>query len=79
MQCIVQIGLLNIFEAREAGDLTQAGTNLQFSNCPPLSIICLLVNFFLLIAWLLWINSSWVKLAADAYAIRLIESCENLL
>ncbi len=77
-QCISKIGLFNIFETWETGSLTQAGTNLQFSNCPPLSITCLLVNLFLLITWLLWINSGWVKIVADAYAVKLLESCENL-
>lgn len=77
-QCISRIGLLNIFSAWQVNSLIQAGTILQFSNCPPLSVACLLVNFFLLIAWLLWINSGWVKMAADAYAVRLLESCENL-
>jgi hypothetical protein len=78
VQCIIKIGLSNIFVTWQIDRLMQAETNLQFSNCPPLSIACLLVNFFLLIAWLLWINSRWVKVAADAYAIMLLESCENL-
>ncbi|MGP1385920.1 MAG: hypothetical protein ACTS2F_20340 [Thainema sp.] len=77
-QCVYKIELLSIFATWQIDSLVQAGANLQFSNCPPLSIACLLVSFFLLITWLLWINSDWVKIAADAYAIRLLESSENL-
>lgn len=78
VQCISKIGLFNMFTNWRIDSLTQTGMNLQFSSCPPLSLVCLLVSFFLLITWLIWINSSWVKGAADAYAIRLLESCENL-
>lgn len=78
VQCTSKIGLFNMFTNWRIDSLTQTGMNLQFSSCPPLSLVCLLVSFFLLITWLIWINSSWVKGAADAYAIRLLESCENL-
>jgi hypothetical protein len=78
VQCTSKIGLFNMFTNWRIDSLTQTGMNLQFSSCPPLSLVCLLVSFFLLITWLIWINSDWVKGAADAYAIRLLESCENL-
>jgi len=78
VQCIFKIGVPQISTTWNVDSLIQAGISLQFSNCPPLSLACLLVNFFLFTSWLMWINSSWVKGAADAYAVRLLESCENL-
>lgn len=77
-QCIFAIGLFNIVSTWQISNLTQIVMSLQFSNCSPLSLACLLVNLFLLTAWLLWINSDWVKSTGDAYAVRLLESCENL-
>lgn len=43
-----------------------------------MTLVYLSIDLILFIAWLLWINSNWVKSAADVYAARLFESCENL-
>ncbi len=45
----------------------------------PLSAIaCGVGNFILLILWLFLFTPNWVKIAADAYAERLLDACENL-
>lgn len=62
----------------KTGGLTQVITHLQLPTYPPLSLVCLLSNIFLIVAWLFWINSNWVKRTAEAYAIRLLEACESL-
>jgi hypothetical protein len=36
------------------------------------------MSLFLLLGWLFWFRSGWVRLAADAYAERLIAACEEL-
>jgi hypothetical protein len=36
------------------------------------------IDALLLVSWLLVFNKTWVKTAADAYALRLLESCETL-
>jgi len=51
---------------------------ISFKSISVNSIFALLVNFFLLIVWILCIKPEWVRVAADAYAQRLIASCENL-
>jgi len=48
------------------------------SSIPPLAIMCGIVNFLLLILWIFLFTPAWVKVPADAYAERLLESCENL-
>jgi|GEM_PF-428171 len=78
VQCIFKVGLPSTFTIWQIDSLIHIVTSLQFSNCPPLSLVFLLINLFLVTAWLLWINPDWVKVVADAYAIRLLESCENL-
>jgi hypothetical protein len=51
--------------------------NLNYTDVPPLVYVSLFIDvFFLLGFW--YINKSWVKIAADAYAVRLIESCKIL-
>jgi hypothetical protein len=42
------------------------------------SLFSLSLNALLLIIWSCWINVGWVRVAADAYAQRLIASCENI-
>lgn len=77
-QCALSIGLFRIFVEWLAGSSTQIQKSLHFADCPPTTLAYLLINLFLLAAWLLLINSAWVKSAADVYAARLLESCENL-
>lgn len=36
------------------------------------------INLALLLFWLLWVTQSWVRIAADAYADRLLETCDEL-
>lgn len=77
-QCTSTMGLLNSPAILQTGNLAQAIMSLQFSKFSALSFVCLMVNIFLLAAWLLWVNSAWVKTSAEAYADRLLEACENL-
>ena len=35
-------------------------------------------NLVLLLFWIFWVTPSWVRIAADAYAARLLETCEQL-
>lgn len=35
-------------------------------------------NLVLLLFWIFWITPDWVRIAADAYAARLLETCEHL-
>jgi hypothetical protein len=72
------VGLPDKLTSFQLSNSAQIIMSLKFANYPPLAIVCLLMNTFLLIAWLFWINPDWVKDAADSYAIRLLESCENL-
>ena len=41
-------------------------------------LVPLLVNLVLVVGWLSVVTPRWVKLAADAYGQRLLESCERL-
>jgi len=45
---------------------------------PRTVVVAGILNGILLILWLAWFNKGWVKIAADAYAERLLESCEKL-
>ncbi len=38
----------------------------------------MVVNGLLLLAWLFWFTPAWVKIAADAYAERLLAACDTL-
>jgi hypothetical protein len=78
IQCIYIVDLSNITEWQYRNDLMQVLMRLKYSNIPPQTFTCLVVNIFLLITWLLWVNSNAVKNAADAYAARLLGSSENL-
>jgi hypothetical protein len=51
---------------------------LQSVNPGVVSISALAFEFFYLAFWLGWVNPAWVKLSADRYADRLLESCEVL-
>ena len=48
------------------------------ATIPPFAIICSLLSFLFLFLWVFVFTPLWVKVAADAYAERLIESCEIL-
>ena len=41
------------------------------------AIIASILNLLILAGWIFLFTSSWVKIAADAYALRLLESCER--
>jgi len=64
------------------GVLVVGGVIINFwllkSPIPLLAIISGSTSLFLLILWIFWFTPSWVKVAADAYAERLLESCESL-
>lgn len=36
------------------------------------------INLALFLFWLFWVTPSWVRIAGDAYAERLLETCEEL-
>jgi len=42
------------------------------------TLACGALNLLLLLAWLIWFTPAWVRIAADAYAERLLASCESL-
>jgi hypothetical protein len=35
-------------------------------------------NLLLMLFWVFWVTPGWVRIAADAYAARLLETCEQL-
>jgi hypothetical protein len=78
IQCIFIVDLSSTTRGQYGNDLMQVFMSLKYSNIPPQTLTCLLINIFLLITWLLWVNSNAVKNAADAYAARLLGSSENL-
>lgn len=45
---------------------------------PALAIACGIGNLLLLLGWILWFTPSWVRIPAEAYSERLLESCETL-
>lgn len=49
----------------------------QFSPLPVSLFISIIINAILLLGWVLWVLPDWVKIAADAYAERLLESIET--
>ena len=61
-----------------AGGVIVANFLFLKSSIPPLAIMCGIVNLLLLILWVFLFTPTWVKIAADAYAERLLEFCENL-
>ncbi|SRR6266478_7100093 len=48
------------------------------SNPSAESIAGIVINFALLLLWVFWITPSAVRIAAEAYAERLLEACEQL-
>jgi hypothetical protein len=44
----------------------------------PIVLVCAVLNLLLLLGWLIWFTPDWVRLAADAYAERLLAACEKL-
>jgi hypothetical protein len=77
-QCAFVIDLFHSLSTLQMRGLIQTIMSLQFSKCSSLSIACLLLNIFILAAWMSWINSAWVRNSAEAYADRLLETSENL-
>jgi hypothetical protein len=47
-------------------------------SVPPVVFVCGAIIIFYLLMWAFLINPNWVKVAAYAYAERLLSSCENL-
>jgi hypothetical protein len=45
---------------------------------PLLPLTMAITTIFLLVLWLLRVTPDWVRLAADAYAIRLLAACDQL-
>jgi len=50
----------------------------QHTSPTPFSIAAAAVNLVLLLGWTLWFTPGWVRIAADAYAERLLASLETL-
>jgi len=44
----------------------------------PMALVCALLNLLLLLGWIIWFTPAWVRIAADAYAERLLAACEKL-
>jgi hypothetical protein len=44
----------------------------------PVPLACGILSLLLFISWLFWFTPTWVKIAADAYAEKLLASCESL-
>jgi hypothetical protein len=44
----------------------------------PLVLICGVLNIALLLGWIFWFTPNWVRIPAEAYAERLLSSCEAL-
>lgn len=44
----------------------------------PIALVCSVLNLLLLLGWLIWFTPDWVRIAADAYAERLLAACEKL-
>jgi len=54
---------------------------IDFQNAlmpPPLSFVCGGLILALIVGWIAWFTPSWVKIAADSYAERLLASCDSL-
>ncbi|MBI4445359.1 MAG: hypothetical protein HY645_05555 [Acidobacteria bacterium] len=48
------------------------------ASIAPTVVIAGLGNLLLLLGWLFWFTPPWVRMAADAYAARLLAACEKL-
>lgn len=79
----------NLWGMRTAGIAISAIGTLAVLICvllnmlekPPVSkvsVVGQLLNLALSIGWIFLFNSDWTKIAADAYALRLLESCDRL-
>jgi len=44
----------------------------------PTTFICAILNLLLLLGWVVWFTPDWVRIPAEAYAERLLASCEKL-
>lgn len=44
----------------------------------PTVIVCGAINLSLLLVWAFWLTPSWVRIPAEAFAERLLSSCESL-
>jgi len=44
----------------------------------PIALVCATLNLLFLLGWVIWFTPDWVRIAADAYAERLLAACEKL-
>ena len=44
----------------------------------PVTYVCGGINLVLLVGWITWFTPAWVRIAADAYAARLLAACDGL-
>jgi len=44
----------------------------------PTAIACGVINLAMFLSWAIWFTPSWVRIAAFAYADRLLAACETL-
>ena len=51
---------------------------LKKGSVPPVAIPCGIGNLLLLLGWIFWFKTDWVRIPAEAYSERLLDSCENL-
>jgi hypothetical protein len=69
---------LGIFTA-VAGSLTiLSGVILRLVPLQPLPILCGTLDILFVVIWVGWITPSWVRIAADSYAERLLAVCDSL-
>ena len=48
------------------------------ASVPSLAAFMAVSTVFLLVLWLLRVTPAWVKVAAEAYALRLLAACDQL-
>ena len=53
-------------------------TILSLDKVTTLRLVVALTNTALVAFWLFWVKPSWIKVVADAYALRLLESVQTL-
>ncbi len=60
------------------GALIVLNTQIKHVNTPPVAYVGGALNAVLLVMWGAWVTPEWVKTTANAYADRLLSSCDNL-
>jgi hypothetical protein len=69
---------LSLIGAASALTATIVGMKVDSFELPPVPTVSAVLNVVMLTWWLLRINSDWVRVAAFAYAERLIGSCDEI-